>query len=91
LEEHARKLEATAGLKISCRTVDRVFQRHGITYKKMRVASERRQQVLTDRSPDLRTPARLIFLDESGFNTAMTRPHGRAQRTRRVSCAVPRN
>lgn len=32
--EHARKLEAKTGLKISDRTVDRVFGRHGITYKK---------------------------------------------------------
>ncbi|GBF04795.1 putative transposase [Deinococcus aerius] len=42
-------------------------------------------------APYLRTPARLVFLDESGFNTAMTRPYGRAHRTRRVRCAVPRN
>ncbi|WP_281255837.1 hypothetical protein [Deinococcus hopiensis] len=34
LEEHARKLEAVTGLKISYRTVDRVFRRHGVTYKK---------------------------------------------------------
>jgi transposase len=34
LEEHARKLEASTGLRISYRTVDRVFRRHGITYKK---------------------------------------------------------
>lgn len=34
LEEHARKLEAKTGLQISYRTVDRVFRRHGITYKK---------------------------------------------------------
>ena len=34
LEEHARKLEAQTGLKISYRTVDRMFRREGITYKK---------------------------------------------------------
>ncbi|MDB5045479.1 MAG: hypothetical protein JWQ08_1529 [Deinococcus sp.] len=34
LEEHARLLEAKTGRKISDRTVDRVFQRHGITSKK---------------------------------------------------------
>ncbi|THF69821.1 hypothetical protein E7T06_09960 [Deinococcus sp. Arct2-2] len=34
LEEHARLLEEKTGLKISYRTVDRVFARHGITYKK---------------------------------------------------------
>jgi transposase len=34
LEEHARRLEDNTGLKISYRTVDRVFRRHGITSKK---------------------------------------------------------
>ena len=41
--------------------------------------------------PYLQTPARLVFLDESGFNTAMTRGSGRAHRTRRAICSVPRN
>ncbi|WP_019011934.1 helix-turn-helix domain-containing protein, partial [Deinococcus aquatilis] len=39
LEEHARRLEANTGLKISYRTVDRVFRRHGITSKKTTVAN----------------------------------------------------
>jgi transposase len=34
LEEHAQLLQAATGLLISYRTVDRVFRRHGITYKK---------------------------------------------------------
>lgn len=34
LEEHARRLEAKTGLKISDRTVDRVLRRHSITSKK---------------------------------------------------------
>jgi len=34
-------------------------------------------------------PARLIFLDESGTTTAMTRRYGRAQRGKRVDAAVP--
>ena len=34
LEEHARMLHEATGLKISYRTVDRVFQRHHITHKK---------------------------------------------------------
>ncbi|UQN09346.1 hypothetical protein [Deinococcus sp. QL22] len=42
LEEHARLLEAKTGLKISDRTVDRVFRRHGITYTKN--AGRRRTQ-----------------------------------------------
>lgn len=81
LEEHARKLEAKTGLSIS--------------YKKTRVASERSeercQQFLNDLTPYLQTPARWVFLDESGFNTAMTRPYGRARWVRRARCAVPRN
>lgn len=63
--------------------------------KKTRVASERseerRGQFLNDLTPYFQTPARLVFLDESGFNTAMTRPYGRAHRARWVRCAVPRN
>lgn len=41
--------------------------------------------------PYLCTPARLVFLDESGFNTAMARPYGRAHRTQRAVDQVPRN
>jgi transposase len=34
-------------------------------------------------------PSRLVFLDESGTTTAMTRRYGRAPRGRRVDAAVP--
>lgn len=34
LQEHADLLEATTGLKVSFKTVDRVFARHKITHKK---------------------------------------------------------
>ncbi len=34
-------------------------------------------------------PARLVFLDESGTTTAMTRRYGRARRGKRVDAAVP--
>jgi len=34
LQEHADLLEAATGLKISYKTVDRVFHRHKITHKK---------------------------------------------------------
>nr|WP_240740959.1 IS630 family transposase [Deinococcus sp. Arct2-2] len=46
---------------------------------------------MNDLKPYLQAPARLVFVDESGFNTAMTRPYGRAHRTQRAHCAVPRN
>lgn len=34
LQEHADLLEVATGLKVSYKTVDRVFARHGITHKK---------------------------------------------------------
>ena len=34
LQEHADLLEAATGLKVSYKTVDRVFRRHRITHKK---------------------------------------------------------
>ena len=34
LQEHADMLEAATGLKVSFKTVDRVFRRHKITHKK---------------------------------------------------------
>jgi transposase len=34
-------------------------------------------------------PARLLFLDEAGANTALTRTHGRAPKGQRVAGAVP--
>lgn len=36
-------------------------------------------------------PARLVFVDETGSNLAMTRRSGRAKRGQRVAGAVPRN
>lgn len=36
-------------------------------------------------------PARLIFVDETGSNLAMTRRYGRAKRGQRVAGQVPRN
>ncbi len=34
LTEHARMLEEATGLRVSFKTVDRVFRRHNITHKK---------------------------------------------------------
>lgn len=63
--------------------------------KKTLVASERneelRTQFLNDLAPMLYTPARLVFLDECGFNTSLTRLYGRAPSNRRAVGRVPRN
>ena len=48
----------------------------------------RRRQVWFDGQPDL-DPERLIFVDESGANTKMTRLRGRARRGERCRAAVP--
>ncbi|AZI42642.1 IS630 family transposase [Deinococcus psychrotolerans] len=95
LQEHADMLETITGLKISYKTVDRVFRRHKITHKKTLVARERREelrtQFLNDLAPYLQTPNRLVFLDESGFHIAMTRGYGRAPSDQRAVDRVPRN
>ncbi len=63
--------------------------------KKGLVASERdeelRTQFLNDLAPLLCTPARLVFLDECGFNTSLTRLYGRAPSHQRALGRVPRN
>lgn len=63
--------------------------------KKTRVASEQSEELRTQfqdkLAPLLQTPQRLIFLDESGFNTAMTRGYARAPSHERALGRVPRN
>lgn len=63
--------------------------------KKTLVASERneelRSQFLNDLQPYLQTPARLVFLDECGFHTALTRLYGRAPSHQRAVGRAPRN
>jgi len=39
---------------------------------------ERRLAFLNELAPDLQAPTQLVFLDESGFNTSMTRSYARA-------------
>ncbi|CAM4076274.1 IS630 family transposase [Deinococcus marmoris] len=63
--------------------------------KKTLVALERREDqrtaFLNDLEPYLTHPERLVFLDESGFQTNMTRGYARAPRQLRAVCASPRN
>ena len=63
--------------------------------KKTLVARERREErraaFLNDLRPYLNHPERLIFVDESGFNTSMTRGYARAPSDRRAIGVVPRN
>ncbi|QII20354.1 IS630 family transposase [Deinococcus wulumuqiensis R12] len=67
----------------------------GSPIKKTLVASERNEELRTqfqgDISAVLPTPAKLVFLDECGFNTALTRLYGRAPSHQRATGQTPRN
>lgn len=52
---------------------------------------ERRASFLNDLAPHLLTPECLVFLDESGFHTAITRGYARAPSHQRAVGVVPRN
>ena len=52
---------------------------------------DRRTAFLNDLEPCLLHPERLVFLDESGFQTNMTRGYARAPSHLRAVCPVPRN
>ncbi|WP_240740837.1 IS630 family transposase [Deinococcus sp. Arct2-2] len=54
-------------------------------------SEERRMVFLNDLQPYLDHPERLIFVDESGFNTSMTRGYARAPSNQRAVSVVPRN
>ena len=87
-------LETATGLKVSFKTVDQAFTRLKITHKK-NVCRQRAQRdvadgVLNDLAPYLQQPERLVFLDGSGFNPAMTRGSARAPSTERATCPVVR-
>ena len=49
-----------------------------------------RTAFLNDLAPYLQQPERLVFLDESGFNTRVTRGYARAPSTERATCPVVR-
>jgi transposase len=52
---------------------------------------ERRAAFLNDLQPYLNQPERLVFVDESGFHTAMTRGYARAPSRQRAVGVAPRN
>ncbi len=54
-------------------------------------SEERRPAFLKDLAPYLQHPVRLVFLDESGFYTSMTRGYARAPSHLRAGGQVARN
>lgn len=90
------ELRDRLGIACCLMTIARALQRHHITRKKKtlhaqeqespRVQAQRRafQKKLAAVDPD-----RLVFVDESGANTGMTRTHGRAPQGERVQATAP--
>ena len=95
LAEIAAHLESEHGVRVSQSTVWRFFHRRGITFKKTAHASEQqrldvlqRRQAWFETQPNL-DPERLVFVDETGASTKMTRRRGRAPRGHRCRAPVP--
>jgi transposase len=90
------ELRDRLGIPCCLMTIARALQRHQITRKKKtlhaqerdspRVQAQRRafQEKMADVDPE-----HVVFVDESGANTAMTRSHGRAPRGERVAMTAP--
>jgi transposase len=77
-------------------TIARVLQRHRISRKKKTLHAQEQEDPETQvrRVAFQRTLARvpaehLVFVDETGANTGMTRTHGRAPRGERVQATAP--
>jgi transposase len=92
LEELRQRLNVDCSLTAICRAL----QKLGITRKKKVLHAQQRDtpEVQKKRRAFRREvakidPKHLVFVDESGVNTAMTRTHGRAPAGERVHGAVP--
>jgi transposase len=90
------ELQARLGIPCSLSTICRVLQRHGISRKKKTLhADEQDTPEVQAKRADFEQrlaavdPAHLIFVDEMGANTAMTRTHGRAPIGERVVGSAP--
>ena len=78
---------ATQGVERSATSLARLLTRHGITHKKKTViAAEQTRADITIARDEWRErmsaldPSKRVFIDESGFDTKMTRRFGRAAR-----------
>jgi len=90
------ELVKTCKLDVSLSTVCRELQKLGRRRKrKIARASERHEPEVRRRRGEWKSraekvdPRRLLFLDETGVSTRMTRPYGRAPQGRRVHTDVP--
>jgi transposase len=90
------ELRERLGVPCSVMAIVRALRRVGITRKKKVLHASDRDTPKSRRKRRLFRkkfagvdPERLIFVDETGANTAMTRTHGRAPKGERVPGAVP--
>lgn len=90
------ELRDRLGVSCSCMAISRALKKLRITWKQKVLHATQRD---TPKGRRKRTafrkkvvgiePKHLVFVDETGTNTAMTRTHGRAPRGERVHGAVP--
>ena len=90
------ELRDRLGIPCCLMTIARALQRHKITRKKKTLHAQERDRPLLQKqrrafkkklaSVD---PDHLVFVDESGANTGMTRTHGRAPQGERVQATAP--
>lgn len=89
--EIKEELQRRAGVDVSRSTIGRVLNRLGLTRKKKTFLATERD---TERVKEMRAlwqdfvcdldPTKLVFVDESGSNIAMSREYGRSPRGQRV-------
>jgi transposase len=98
LDELVDLLEAETGKRVGSSTVDRRLRAEKITRKKKSIkASERNSPRVVELREGFKEwqgkqeAHRLVFVDESGSNIAMTRTHGRSPVGEPVAEYVPRN
>ena len=98
MPELAEALKAETGTEAAPASLSRFLIRHGQRFKKTLLASEQkrpdiarqRDEWIRLRRPGMRLePHRLVFIDETGTTTKMTRLRGRAPRGERLRLHVP--
>jgi transposase len=98
MPELAGELEAHCGTRADPASLSRWLIRNGYRYKKTLLASEcdrpdirqAREEWTGERQPRMRLePHRLIFLDETGTTTKMTRLRGRSLKGQRLRAKAP--
>jgi transposase len=90
------ELRDRLGIPCSLMTIARALQRHRITRKKKTLQAQEQkspraqaQRQAFQKKLAAVDPDRLVFVDETGANTGMTRTHGRAPRGERVKATAP--